>query len=288
MRVPPLAAWLTPTKAATLALAALLSACAATSPATELRFSQPVVLLGEVHDNAAQHALRLRAFEASLAAGARPALLMEQFDRDRQADIDRQRAQRPAPDAAALVAAASGPEAGWDWAFYKPFITLALRYELPIVAANVSRTEARAVMKQGLAASGFEPAVPADIEAGIVAAVLASHCGMLDEAGARRMALAQSARDQFMARMVETHAERGVLLLAGNGHVQNDLGVPRWLSPATRARSESIGLLEREEGVGRGAAAPPFDRVVFTASQVRADPCEGMRKPVAGGGASRQ
>jgi uncharacterized iron-regulated protein len=70
-----------------------------------------------------------------------------------------------------------------------------------------------------------------------------------------------------------------VLLLAGNGHVQTDLGVPRWLSPATRARSESIGLLE---GEGDGAGSPaPFDRVVFTAAQTRPDPCEGMRKPAA-------
>ena len=265
-----------------ITLAALLCACAAPPSTAELQFKQPLVLLGEVHDNAVQHALRLRAFEASLAAGHRPALLMEQFDRDRQADIDRQRAQRPAPDAAALVAAASAPGAGWDWAFYKPFITLALRHDLPIVAANVSRTEARAVMKQGLAASGFNPTVPADVEAGIVAAVLASHCGLLDEATARRMALAQSARDQFMAQMVEKHASRGVLLLAGNGHVQTDLGVPRWLSPATRARSESIGLLE-----GDGAGAPaPFDRVVFTAAQARPDPCEGMRKPAASASAA--
>jgi hypothetical protein len=45
---------------------------------------RPWCLLGEVHDNAAQHALRLRAFEALLATGARPALAMEQFDRNRQ------------------------------------------------------------------------------------------------------------------------------------------------------------------------------------------------------------
>jgi hypothetical protein len=35
-----------------------------------------------------------------------------------------------------------------------------------------------------------------------------------------------------------------VVLLAGNGHVRTDIGVPRWLDPATRQRSEAIGLLE--------------------------------------------
>jgi len=56
-------------------MSALLAACAH-PPLAELHFERPVVLLGEVHDNAAQHALRLRAFEARLATCARPALVM--------------------------------------------------------------------------------------------------------------------------------------------------------------------------------------------------------------------
>ena len=119
--------------------AALLSACA--TPPLVLAPDRPLVLLGEVHDNAAQHALRLAAFEDLLARGARPALVMEQFDRDRQADIDRLRATRTSADADALIAAAGGP--GWQWPYYRPFIELALRYGLPIVAANVGREEAR-------------------------------------------------------------------------------------------------------------------------------------------------
>jgi uncharacterized iron-regulated protein len=265
-------------------LAALLvAACSSPSAQSEkLVFAQPVVLLGEVHDNAAQHALRLRAFEDWLARGARPALLMEQFDRERQGDIDRLRAQRPPPDADALIAAATAPRDGWNWAFYKPFVALALQYGLPIVAANVSRDDARGVIRDGLAARGFDAAVPADIESAIVQEVLDSHCGMLDEPTARRMTRAQVARDQFMARTVEAHAERGVVLLAGNGHVRSDIGVPRWLSADTRSRSEAIGVLEsRDRADGR------FDRVVFTAAQPREDPCAAMRRaPAAASGAS--
>src|ERR1700758_5399666 len=40
-------------------------------------------LLGEVHDNAAHHAIRARLILAIAAAGPRPALVMEQFDLDR-------------------------------------------------------------------------------------------------------------------------------------------------------------------------------------------------------------
>jgi uncharacterized iron-regulated protein len=236
-----------------------------------LRLEQPVVLLGEVHDNAVQHALRLQAFEALLAGGARPALVMEQFDRERQPVIDALRAQSPPHDADTLIAAAGG--AGWQWQFYQPFVALALQHGLPIVAANVSREDARQVMAAGLQASGFDANVAPDLLQSLAADIEDSHCGLIDDATARRMALAQVARDQAMAAAVDRHAERGVLLLAGNGHVRTDAGVPRWLAPATRAKSEAIGLLEegaRERG--------HYDRVVLTAAQERTDPCEGMRR----------
>jgi len=249
---------------------ALLAACAHVPP-PGLRFSQPVVLLGEVHDNAAQHALRLRAFEDWLASGARPALVMEQFDRERQPAIDRLRAQTPPPDADALIAVAGG--AGWQWPHYRPFVALALRYGLPIIAANVSRDEGRIVMRAGLAATGFDAAIPPELLDAQASGIEASHCGAIDGAAARRLALVQVARDQAMAAAIEAHARRGVLLLAGNGHVRADIGVPRWLSSATRARSEAIGLLED------GAADPGrFDHVVVTEAQPRPDPCEAMRR----------
>lgn len=253
------------------AVLALLAGCAAPPGGDALRFRQPLVLLGEVHDNAAQHALRLEAFSAWLDSGARPALAMEQFDRDRQPEIDRLLAQSPPPDANALIAAAGGP--GWAWDHYRPFIALALRHGLPIVAANVSRTEARRVMREGLAATGFTPEVPPAVLKAHAEDIEASHCGVLDAATAQRMALAQVARDQHMARMLQQHAGRGVVLLAGNGHVRTDVGAPLWLPAELRARSEAIGVLEE------GDPETAYDRRVYTAAQARPDPCASMRRP---------
>lgn len=259
-------------------LAVLLPGCA-TGPAP-LPLQQPVVLLGEVHDNAAGHRLRLQAFEALLATGARPALVLEMFDRGDQPVIDAARARQPRPDAAALVAevlaarpggAPSG--GGWQWAFYQPFIDRALQHGLPLVAANVGRTEARAVMRDGLAAHGFDADVPEAVLATLGAGIEASHCGQVDGAMARRMALAQVARDQQMARALEAHAARGAVLLAGNGHVRTDIGAPRWLSPATRARAEAIGVVEA------GDTRAPYDRRVEVPAQPRSDPCAGLRMP---------
>jgi hypothetical protein len=94
-----------------LAGAALAAAPPPEAPAsatTPLRLERPVVLLGEVHDHPQQHALRAEAFAALLATGARPALVMEQFDRERQGDIERARAERPG-DAQHLIERASTP-----------------------------------------------------------------------------------------------------------------------------------------------------------------------------------
>jgi uncharacterized iron-regulated protein len=238
-----------------------------------LRLERPIVLLGEVHDHPQQHALRAEAFAALLATGARPALVMEQFDRERQAELDALRAAQPAVDADTLIARAGG--SGWHWPFYRPFIELALRHGLPIVAANVSREEARAVMREGLAARGFDAAVPEPVLAGLAALVEDGHCGQVGGALARRMALAQVARDQAMARALEAHAQRGAVLLAGNGHVRTDVGVPVWLTTATRARSEAIGVVEA------GDPTPAFDRRVVTPPHPRGDPCAAFRLPAA-------
>ena len=236
--------------------------------------SRPLVLLGEVHDNAAQHALRAQALRALLDGGARPALLMEQFDREQQGAIDRVLA-RPGASVDEVIAAGAPDAAalqGWDWALYRPYLALALQHRLPIVAANVSRADTRRVVQNGLPALGFEAAVPTDIDTAQAQAIVASHCGMLDAVQAQRMVGAQVARDQFMARLLEANAAQGAWLLAGNGHVRTDIGVPRWLSAATRARSVAIGLLEPGD-----ASAPAFDLALTTAAQPRPDPCEGMR-----------
>src|SRR6187455_3367027 len=110
-----------------LVLAILLGACTTTgSPGgwePRLR-GDALVLLGEVHDNAQQHQLRLATLQRAFASGWRPAIAMEQFDRDQQADIDRVRRERPG-DAQHLidVAAPSVNPAGggWNWDFYRPF-----------------------------------------------------------------------------------------------------------------------------------------------------------------------
>src|SRR5262245_28547184 len=152
-----------------------------------------VVLLGEVHDNAEQHALRAAALRKWVEAGARPAIAFEQFDREQQPAIDRARRDRQG-DADGLIAQAKGASS-WNWQLYKPYIALALEYDLPIVAANLSRAEA---MKLATARAAPE-ALPAAFLRVHEDAIAKGHCNLPPPEALPGMARAQIARDRTLA-----------------------------------------------------------------------------------------
>lgn len=235
------------------------------------------VLLGEVHDNAEGHRRRLASLTEAIEAGWRPAIAMEQFDRERQADLDRARRERPG-DVDHLIAQAGA--AGWEWPLYRPVIALALRHDLPLIAANLSRADARGVMRGGGVFSaaererlGLERPLPPDLAAAQTAVLDDSHCGHFPRAMLPGMLNAQAARDAVMAAALREHAARGVVLLAGNGHVRRDIGVPRWLG-VKPADVLAIAYLEAAAPDEAGA----YDRVVLVPPVRRPDPCGAMRQ----------
>ena len=110
--------------------------------------------------------------------------------------------------------------------------------------------------------------------------IVQGHCGKLPTDVVPRIARAQRARDAAMAQAVLDVATRdGTILLAGNGHVRKDIGVPVYLPPG--AVSVSVGLIEttpedrRTPGALRtlAAAHPGFDYLWFTVTAERSDPC---------------
>jgi len=66
------------------------------------------------------------------------------------------------------------------------------------------------------------------------------------------------------------------VLLAGNGHVRRDLGVPRWLEGSASARCLSVGFVEEGEAA---ALAPAFDALVVAPPARRDDPCAQVEVP---------
>lgn len=262
-----------------LVIATGLSACQHTAPAAPAPASPQVLLLGEVHDNAAGHAARAALLREKVENGWRPAIAMEQFDTAQQPALNA--AMTECTDADCVVARAAPTKAGWTWDYYKPVIALALEYKLPLLAANLSRADASKVVKDGFAtvlpaeliARYRLDALPSDVLAAQEAEVRDSHCGALPESLVSPMAKAQIARDVVMAETLRTHASTGVVLIAGNGHVRGDIAVPFWLR-RDGLHPHAMGFLEPS------GDATPFDATHRIPAAQRPDPCAGFKAPL--------
>ncbi len=245
------------------------------------------LLLGEVHDNAAGHALRLRRLQ-QLVQQRKVAVVFEQFDRESQAALDQavlqwQSSRAPAEEAAAktIATAAAFNFKGWKWPLYAPVVTLALQQGLPMGAANLSRAQ------MGALRGGGRPAPPepdrwGEIErAALLQEVREGHCNLMSEAQLPVMAAAQRARDDEMAQaMVAMHQRTGlpVVLLAGNGHLRRDLAVPVWLRQrAPQARVFSVAVLEHGAPQSFDPAAV-YDAIWWVPPEARPDPCLALRQ----------
>lgn len=262
-----------------LALSLFTAACASRSPVSPVAARPQLLLLGEVHDNPDGHRARYELLQAVVREGWRPALVMEQFDREQQPLLDQ--AQRDCKTADCLIALAG--KSSWDWPLYRPLLQLALDHQLPLIAANVSRAEAGKATRDGLEAL-FEAdtvarlhlaePLPADIEAEQLHSIIEGHCNMLPEATARTMIRAQVARDVAMAMALQDGLARqgGAVLIAGNGHVRRDVGVRRWLPTALAQATQTQGFLES------GDALEAYDVVHVLVPHQRPDPCAAFGK----------
>ncbi len=243
--------------------------------------SDTVALLGEVHDNAEHHRVRTALLRRAFDSGWRPAVVMEQFDIDRQADIERSRGERPR-DASHLIARA-GATRGWDWPAYEPLIQLVLQFELPLFAGNLPRTLAARLTREGHEAVfgaartrelQLDRTPDAAWQAAQERAIDLGHCGALPRSALAGMARAQFARDAVMAHLLIKHAPRGAVLLAGTGHVRRDIGVPRWLTALHAPTVLAVGFIETDN---EAPAPGVFDAVVSTVPAKRGDPCEAFK-----------
>ena len=267
---------------AVLALAAslALTGCAAwrSGGSTSASANPQVLLLGEVHDNADGHKARFEQLRKRVEAGWRPAIAMEQFDREHQALLTK--SQKDCRDPECLFLVMGG--ARWDWKLYRPIIDLAMRYELPLIAANLSRADASKVVRDGVASSfdaatvaayRLNDALPADIVAIQRKEVIDGHCNMLPDMMVPGMVNAQIARDIWMAKLVRAQQPRDVVLIAGNGHVRKDAGVPRWLDAVEpKLTWRTIAFVETS------AARGLYDADVRVAAKKRDDPCASLKK----------
>ena len=246
------------------------------------------VLLGEVHDNPEVHRLRRDLLAALFRDGRRSAMAMEQFDREHQPALERVQAG-PAPTAELLKTAGRVDE-GWNWSYYEPIVRLALDHRVPIVAANLSRADAFRISAEGAAAVLGAPAVnalrleqplPDAARLKLEQVIDDGHCGKAPRNILPGMVAAQRARDAIMAQALQAHAP--AVLIAGNGHVRRDFGVPHYVAHYPQGDDvRVVGFLETDATKPSPSdyvtpGAPEYDYIVFAPPTSRPDPCQTLR-----------
>ncbi|MGI9476979.1 MAG: ChaN family lipoprotein [Hyphomicrobiaceae bacterium] len=261
------------------------------------------VLLGEIHDNADHHILQGLAIR-SMGEG-RPPVVFEQFQTNQQplidafqtglAKVDKAASEDPATR---LFLATNWSKSGWpDQDIFRPLIESVLARRGRIIAGNPPRARVRKTARAGLDALSsdaqrrlrLDRPLADDLKDGLLTELEASHCGLMPKSAFGNMAMAQRFRDGHMARaMVDAAAlgEGPVALVAGNGHVRLDRGVPwyieRMMPEAQERPLLSVGHVEVIKGKTRpedyADAVAQHSLIVFTPRATRKDPCVEMRK----------
>src|SRR6478752_1362760 len=157
------------------------------------------VLLGEKHDNADHHRLQARLLTELVKDGRHPAVVLEMLEIEQQPAVDSYLAQSGA------TAAGFGAALGWEktswppFADYQPIFEVALKNKLPLKAGNIAQADAKALVRQGVAALPSERAqqlrldreLSPDLQGPLLDELRASHCGQLPESLLGPMPLAQ-------------------------------------------------------------------------------------------------
>jgi uncharacterized iron-regulated protein len=241
-------------------------------------------LLGEVHDNAVQH--RLRAELIGAAAAKKPAIVFEQFPWGADSVLQ----TRPTTPIEPWLDRAGFDREGWRWPMHQPLLDVAVQKNLPRYGSQLSRDKLRPVMRGGAESApaplgDYMRKVPLT-EAGskaLEATLAEGHCGELPAEMVPMMRNAQEARDAAMTdAMLRASADgRPAWLIAGNGHVRRDYGVPRMLTVLAPAKKVVVvGFLEREPdgALPSDTERSVYDVVWITERAEREDPCKALRR----------
>ncbi|WP_293574921.1 ChaN family lipoprotein [Phaeobacter sp.] len=225
-----------------------------------------IVILGEVHDNAASHQGQANALRAL----APKAVVFEMLTAEQAAAANANPADLPAIWA----------EGAWpDYALYAPIFD-ALG-SATIVGAAAPRSEIAVVYTDGAAGLfgpdaaqyGLTEPLPAAQQSEREDLQFAAHCEAMPRNLMAGMVDVQRYRDAVFARAaltaLSTHGGP-VAVIAGNGHARTDWGIPAAIKRAApEVRTHAIGFVEHDTGT-------PFDDIRLVPPAQRGDPCAAL------------
>ncbi|GLT08489.1 hypothetical protein GCM10007928_07200 [Sulfitobacter porphyrae] len=236
-----------------------------------------IVILGEVHDNAAHHI-----GQAELIARIAPkAIVFEMLTPEQATQVNADSRE----DLTALARQIGWAESGWpDFALYLPVFEAA--GQTPVVGAALPRDKVRAAFERGAAevfgagASrfGLDALLPQAEQEARAALQFEAHCAAMPMEMMGGMVEAQRLRDAaFSAATLDALATYGapVVVITGNGHARKDWAMPALIArAAAQTRVHVTGFVEAPAEGGD----PRYDTTIVTAPAERPDPCAAFNK----------
>lgn len=197
-----------------------------------------VVYVGETHTDYGHHLLQLQVIQALHARHPDLAVGLEMFPRGSQAALDDYIAGTIKDEREFLNRSRYGSVWGYDWRLYRDIVDYARRHRIPLVALNLDKRVTSRFFKDGhgddvppelLAQAAQERDLDLPGYRRRLQAVHGRH-HMDQQKGLAGFLQAQSLWDETMAESIvkhlRAHPGRKMVVLAGNGHVLKDSGIP--------------------------------------------------------------
>lgn len=242
-----------------------------------------IYLLGEVHDNEIGHTKRLQDIKALTSNfKGEIAIIFEQINRpDLPGDHKNPWLSCQESDCLNLLMT----ESQWDPKPYQSVINLAIANQWKIYSGNINKSDIKQIMLEGVASVLMDQVnmfqydkydgLPDEVRKALNKAMIEGHCGLIDEKMAARMSQIQIARDIWISSQILKALEYQdlVIVLAGNGHIRTDMGIPFWLARVGQNEYSSIGYIESINHKENH----PFNIVKLLPVADRQDPCEELK-----------
>jgi uncharacterized iron-regulated protein len=224
-----------------------------------------VLLIGEQHDAVAHQRVQQGLVATLAGRGQLAALALEMADSGQST--------------AGLPAGASEEQTrrqlnwnneAWPWTAYGLVVMTAVRAGVPVLGANLPRSDMRASMSD----SQLDLGLPAPAFKAQQQLIRQGHCDLLPEGQITPMTRIQIARDRRMADTLAKAVQPGrvVVLISGSVHADKQLGVPQHLPAGLQIKS--VRLLAG----GKSLPGETFDSVWGTEALPDKDYCAGLRE----------
>ena len=262
-----------------LALVALLSGCASPPEAPVIRpltgsvlaatgsrldalLPTDLLLLGEQHDAKEHQQIEQQVIALLAQRGLLAAVALEMADAGLSTA-----SLHPSSTEQQAQSALKWRNKAWPWEAYGPAVMTAVRAGVPVLGANLPRSQMQASMADGQLDTQLPgPALKAQQQM-----IRLGHCNLLPEGHITPMTRVQLAKDISMAHTLSQAVLPGkvVVLLAGSGHVDRTLGVPQHLRAGLKVKTVQL----RAGDAGPSDSGAAFDATWPTPALPDVDHC---------------